>query len=84
MKAELQKQSYTYCDTRMCLYSTQYGLFWAPQGLQLLYYILCHHGERSFSMGSQVPCSQFWHCGSQSFRVLLCQNRGDAQNTTGL
>lgn len=74
----------SYGDTSMSLYSTQYGLFGVPQGLQLLLHLLYHHGERSFSMGLQVPSSQFWYCGSKTFRILLCQNGGDAQDTAGL
>lgn len=68
----------------MCLYSAQYGLFGVPESLQCLLHLLCDHGEWSFGMGRQVSCPQLWYCGTQTFGVLLCQNGGDAQNTTGL
>lgn len=74
----------SYCNTSMGLYSTQYELFGVPQGLQLLLHLLYHHGEWGFSMSGQIPCSQLWYRGSQAFRVLLCQDGGDAQNATGL
>lgn len=78
------KCRWSYCNTGVCLYSTQNSLFGIPQGLQLLLDILYHHGERSFSMGLQVCCSQLWNCGTQTFRVLFSQDRGNAQDATGL
>lgn len=74
----------SYCDTGVCLYSTQYSLFGVPQSLQLILHLLYHHGEWSFSMSCQICRSQLWYCGTQAFRVLLCQNGGDAKNTTSL
>lgn len=35
----------SYCDTGVCLYSTQYSLFGVPQSLQLILHLLYHHGE---------------------------------------
>lgn len=68
----------------MCFYSTQNGLFRAPQSLQLLLHFFYDHSERGLSMSGQIPWPQLRHGGSQAFRVLLCQDGGDAQNTTGL
>lgn len=68
----------------MRFYSTQYSLFGVSQGLQFILHIRYHHGKWSFCMGFQVPRSQLGHCGTQPLRVLLCQDGGDAQNTTGL
>lgn len=74
----------SYGNTGMCFYSTQYSLFWVSQSLQLLLHLFYHHGEWGFSMCCQVCSSQFWYSGAQAFRVLLCQNRRDTKNTTGL
>lgn len=74
----------SYSNTGMCFYSTQYSLFRVSQSLQLLLHLFYHHGEWGFSMCCQVCSSQFWYSGAQAFRVLLCQNRRDTKNTTGL
>lgn len=74
----------SYSNTGVCLDATQYSLFGVPQSLQLTLHLLYHHGEWSFSVCCQTFCSQLWYCGTQSFRVLLCQNRGDAKDPTGL
>lgn len=74
----------SYCDTGMCLYSTQNNLFGVPQGLQLLLHLFYHHGKGRFGMSCQALSSELWHSRSQTLRILFCQNRRDAQNTTGL
>lgn len=68
----------------MGFYSTQYSLFRVSQSLQLLFHFFYHHGEWGFSMRCQVCSSQFWYSRTQTFWVLLCQNRRDGKNTTGL
>lgn len=74
----------SYGNTGMCFYSTQYSLFRVSQSLQLLLHLFDHHGEWGFSVCRQICSSQFGHSGTQTFGVLLCQNRRDAKNTTGL
>ncbi|TNN81097.1 hypothetical protein EYF80_008753 [Liparis tanakae] len=54
------------------------------RGLQLLLHHVYHHGEACFSVSRQAFCSQLRYRGPQAFGVLLCQNGGDAQNTTRL
>lgn len=73
-----------YSNASVCLYSTQNSLFRVSQGLQLLLHLLDHHRERSFGMSCQVPSSKLQHGGSQTFGVLLCQNRRDTQNSACL